>query len=68
MGNEKKIIEVFTRNTLNVLKQKLNLDDESRFVFRGNLYRIDSDSTFEEIGLKKNNISINFMDLSVSAR
>jgi len=48
------MVEVFTGNPINVFKQKLNiLDEATKFCFKGIMYSINSNLTFEEIGLKE---------------
>ena len=55
LGSQKtKMVEVFTGNPINVFKQKLNiLDEATKFCFKGIMYSINSNLTFEEIGLKE---------------
>ena len=55
LGSQKtKMVEVFTGNPINVFKQKLNiLDEATKFCFKGITYSINSNLTFEEIGLKE---------------
>ena len=61
LGTNVKMVEVYTDDSIFVLKQKLNLDKERKFVFKGISYSINSVFTFEEIGIKENNIKINFV-------
>ena len=60
-----KVVEVFTRNYFKVLKEKLNLDKRSKFIFKGCTYSIMSVMTFEEIGLV-NNSSIFITNQAIS--
>ena len=55
------MVEVYTDDSIFVLKQKLNLDKERKLVFKGISYSINSVFTFEEIGIEKDNIIINFV-------
>ena len=61
LGTNVKMVEVYTDDSIFVLKQKLNLDKERKFVFKGISYSINSVFTFEEIGIKEDNIKINFV-------
>ena len=61
LGTNVKMVEVYTDDSIFVLKQKLNLDKERKFVFKGISYSINSVFTFEEIGIEKDNIIINFV-------
>ena len=61
LGTNVKMVEVYTDDSIFVLKQKLNLDKERKLVFKGISYSINSVFTFEEIGIEKDNIIINFV-------
>ena len=60
------MVEVYTDDSIFVLKQKLNLDKERKLVFKGISYSINSVFTFEEIGIEKDNIIINFVAPSIA--
>ena len=56
-GNRIRAIQVETGNYIYILFRKLNIKDiHSKFIFNGQVYRINSQLTFEEIGMKHNSM------------
>ena len=56
-GNRIRAIQVETGNYIYILFRKLNIKDiHSKFIFNGQVYSINSQLTFEEIGVEDNSM------------